>query len=101
MRLGWLIAWAKKHMQHTDPSDANYGYFAWHCHTSGAIIDPHPASDGETYFATALYFAARRWGARSGPGKIDYRAEADLILHQVPRPQPPRNGCVTALMLRC
>ena len=88
-------------MQHTDPSDANYGYFAWHCHTSGAIIDPHPASDGETYFATALYFAARRWGARSGPAKIDYRAEADLILHQVSRPQPPCNGCVTALMLRC
>jgi endo-1,4-beta-D-glucanase Y len=77
-----LFTWAKRHMQHTDPSDANYGFFAWHCRTSGSVMDKSPASDGETYFATALFFAAHRWGDGSGPGSFNYSAEANLILHQ-------------------
>ena len=37
-----------------------------------------PASDGEEYFAMALFFAAHRWG--NGKGIYNYRAEADKIL---------------------
>jgi oligosaccharide reducing-end xylanase len=50
-----LFAWAKNHMQHTDLDDARYGYFSWHCNPqTGQPMDPNPASDGETYFVTAL-----------------------------------------------
>lgn len=77
-----LFTWAKKHMQHTDPRDANFGYFAWHCTPTGEKMDKSPASDGETYFATALYFAAHRWGDGTGPGQFNYSEEANLILHQ-------------------
>ena len=34
-----LFAWAQKYMQHNDPSDARYGYFAWHCTPAGSKID--------------------------------------------------------------
>jgi oligosaccharide reducing-end xylanase len=37
-----------------------------------------PAPDGEEYFATALYFAAHRWGNRDR--LYNYRAEADQLL---------------------
>jgi oligosaccharide reducing-end xylanase len=37
-----------------------------------------PASDGEEYFAAALYLADRRWG--SG-GELNYQAEADALTH--------------------
>jgi oligosaccharide reducing-end xylanase len=77
-----LFAWAKRYMQHTDPSDANYGYFSWHCKPTGEVMDKSPASDGETYFATALFFAAHRWGDGTGPGRFNYSDEANLILHQ-------------------
>eukprot|EP01051_Picozoa_sp_SAG22_P005000 SAG22_NODE_285_length_12974_cov_2.969087_1_plen_438_part_00 len=76
-----LFSWAKKHMQHTDPADPDYGYFAWHCRTTGAWIDKSPATDGESYFATALFFAANRWGDAQ-PSRFNYSAEANLILHQ-------------------
>lgn len=56
-----LWNWAKKYMRHNDPSDDRYGYFAWHCSSKGNVLDPNPASDGETYFATALYMASYRW----------------------------------------
>ena len=66
-------------MQHTDPADANYGYFAWHCKITGEMMGKSPASDGETYFATALFFASKRWG---DTGQFNYNAEANLILHE-------------------
>jgi endo-1,4-beta-D-glucanase Y len=72
-----LFGWAKKNMQHTDQSDPRYGYFSWHCGIDGSKKDQNPASDGETWFVTALYFASHRWG---NSGRFNYRAEADLII---------------------
>eukprot|EP00912_Choanoflagellata_sp_UC4_P001887 UC4_evm7s1211 len=69
-----IWTWAKKHMRHNDPSDAYYGYFSWHCKTDGSVLDKSPASDGETYFATALYFAANRFNSTI------YAEEANIIL---------------------
>jgi endo-1,4-beta-D-glucanase Y len=54
------------------------GYFRWQCTVSGCPRDAVPASDGEEYFATALFFAAHRWG--NGKGIYDYEAEANAIL---------------------
>lgn len=69
-----LWKWAQLHMRHNDPDDPRYGYFAWHCTSAGQSKDPNPASDGETYFATALYTAGVRWSDPS------YTAAADNIL---------------------
>lgn len=69
--------WAKTYMQHQQ--GLWQGYFAWHNREDGAKIDDNPASDGEEWFATALFFAAGRWGA--GGGIYNYRAEADGILN--------------------
>jgi len=71
-----LWRWSDKHMRHKDGPWK--GYFAWQCDDTGKVRGMHPASDGEEYFATALFFADARWGSKSG---IDYRAEADSILH--------------------
>jgi oligosaccharide reducing-end xylanase len=66
--------WAKTHMYHADgPFD---GYFAWHCAYDGRQLDPGPASDGEEWFAMALFFAANRWGK----GMYNYEAEAQALL---------------------
>lgn len=69
--------WAKTHMQHQQGDWK--GYFSWHNREDGSIIDMNPASDGEEWFATALFFAAGRWG--DGQGRFSYRAEADAILN--------------------
>jgi oligosaccharide reducing-end xylanase len=71
-----LWNWSKTYMQNSSGPYA--GYFAWHCKTSGAKIDQNPASDGEIYFATALFFAAHRWG--NGSSIYHYEAEANAIL---------------------
>jgi oligosaccharide reducing-end xylanase len=68
--------WAKTNMQHQQGD--RQGYFSWHSSDDGAKLDPNPASDGEEWFATALFFAAGRWG--DGP-RFSYRAEADAILN--------------------
>lgn len=69
--------WAKTYMQHQDAD--RQGYFSWHASDDGTRLDPNPASDGEEWFATALFFAAGRWG--DGTGIYQYRAEADAILN--------------------
>jgi oligosaccharide reducing-end xylanase len=69
--------WAKTNMQHQQGD--RQGYFSWHNSDDGAKLDPNPASDGEEWFATALFFAAGRWGD-VGP-RFGYRAEADAILN--------------------
>lgn len=75
--------WAKTHMYHARGPRA--GYFAWHCRFDGTQLSPGSASDGEEWFAMALFFAAHRWGSRSG---TDYGAEAQallrVMLHQTP-----------------
>ena len=73
-----LWNWAKTYMDHDDPASPAFGYFSWSLKTDGTPNDEMPAPDGEEYFATALYFAANRWG--SGEGIYNYRAEADRIL---------------------
>jgi oligosaccharide reducing-end xylanase len=72
-----LWKWTKTYMYQ---SDGGYkGYFAWHCKTDGTQLAANPASDGEVWFITALFFADGRWG--SGEGIYNYRAEANSILH--------------------
>ena len=72
-----LWKWAKTYMYQTD--GGYKGYFAWHCKTDGTQLAANPASDGEVWFITALFFADGRWG--SGEGIYNYRAEANSILH--------------------
>jgi oligosaccharide reducing-end xylanase len=67
------------------------GYFAWKLRTDGTQSDEMPAPDGEEYFATALFFAAHRWG--SGAGIYDYRREA-LELLDTMKNRPPQTGAV-------
>jgi oligosaccharide reducing-end xylanase len=75
-----LWKWAKTHMYHA--SGPRRGYFAWQCAFDGKQMDPGSASDGEEWFATALFFAAHRWSSAS-PGSIDYAAEAQSLLREM------------------
>jgi oligosaccharide reducing-end xylanase len=82
-----LWTWANRHMRHAD--GPRKGYFAWQCNFDGTQLDPGSASDGEEWFATALFFAAQRWG--NGTGLFNYEAEAQAILramlHQLGSPR--------------
>jgi endo-1,4-beta-D-glucanase Y len=69
--------WAKTYMQHQQGD--RQGYFAWQCGEDGTKLDMNPASDGEEWFATALFFASGQWG--DGTGIYRYRLEADAILN--------------------
>jgi oligosaccharide reducing-end xylanase len=71
-----LWKWAFTYMR--QPDGPFEGYFAWHCAPDGTKLDSGPASDGEEWFVTALYFASARWG--DGEGIFAYRQEADRIL---------------------
>ncbi len=73
-----LWNWAKTYMYHDSPNHPAYGYFSWSAGTDGMPTDEMPAPDGEEYFATALYFAAGRWGG--GAGIYDYKAKADRLI---------------------
>ncbi len=70
-----LWNWVKTNMQHTSGDYA--GYTCWHNNFTGGCIDQNPATDGEEWFAIALYTASGRWG--NGTGIYNYRAEADYI----------------------
>jgi endo-1,4-beta-D-glucanase Y len=70
-----LWRFAKQYM--AQPS----GFFAWHVDSSGSVLSPNPAPDGEEYFATALVFASKRWG--DGSGILDYSTEAKNLLDAV------------------
>jgi oligosaccharide reducing-end xylanase len=74
-----LWRWANKYMRHATGPRA--GYFAWQCRFDGTIIDPGSASDGEEWFALALFFASHRWG--DGEGLLDYGAEARRLLRDM------------------
>ncbi len=67
-----LWNYTKRHMRHN--GGARDGYFAWQLSTNGEIRDPNPASDGEAYFATSLFFAAHRWNVPA------FEADAQAIL---------------------
>ena len=70
-----LWRFTKNHSMHK--SGANKGYLAWQLNTDGSIKDGNAAPDGDEYIATALMFAAGRWGKSTG---IDYWKEANYIL---------------------
>lgn len=83
-----LWKWAYTHMRHS--SGEREGHFAWKCSTTGDKLDPNSASDGEEYFATALFFAANRWG--NGTGIFNYQQEADNLLVAMQNKTTPVNG---------
>jgi oligosaccharide reducing-end xylanase len=95
-----LWKWAKTHMYHA--SGPRRGYFAWQCRFDGTPIDAGSASDGEEWFATALFFAAHRWqnaAVSSGESRrIDYGAEAQALLREMLHKTP--GGGVTAIFSR-
>ncbi len=72
-----LWTWAHTYMHHTEGAYA--GYFCWHARADGTCLSANPASDGEIWFTTALFFAAARWG--NGEGIYDYQAQANAILN--------------------
>lgn len=76
-----LWNWAKFFMYHSNPQSPSFGYFSWSLRFDGTPNDEMPAPDGEEHFATALYFAANRWGGRDGI--YDYRHEADQLLRHM------------------
>jgi endo-1,4-beta-D-glucanase Y len=82
--------WAVTHMLYKDGPRA--GYFRWQCLPEGCPRDTVPASDGEEYFATALLFAAHRWG--NGEGVYDYGAAANRILDTMLHKEEMNGGVV-------
>jgi oligosaccharide reducing-end xylanase len=73
-----LWTWVKTHM-----AQGTTGEIRWRCATSGSGCAGGGAPDGEEYFATALIFAAHRWGDSTGPAKIAYSTEAKWVLDVV------------------
>jgi endo-1,4-beta-D-glucanase Y len=80
-----LWKWAYNNMRHA--TGARTGHFAWQCSNTGVKLDNSSASDGEEYFVTALFFAAKRWG--NGTGIFNYQKEAnDLLVAMQNKPTP-------------
>ena len=73
-----LWRFVKNHCVHK--SGPNKGYMAWQLNKDGSIKDGNAAPDGDEYIATALMFAAGRWGNDTG---IDYWKEANCILENM------------------
>ena len=73
-----LWNWAMTYMYVRSPQHPSHGYFSWSAKVDGTPNEETPAPDGEEYFATALYFAAARWG--NGTGIYNYQQQADAIL---------------------
>lgn len=88
-----LWKWAKTYMYQAD--DPYQGYFAWHCKRNGTQIDANPASDGEEWFAMALFFAAARWG--NGEGIYDYQSQAQEILDTMLHKGDENDGMTTSM----
>lgn len=88
-----LWNWAKTYMYHDSPKHPARGFFSWSMNPDGTPRDEMPAPDGEEYFATALYFAAGRWG--SGEGIYDYRREAECLLKDMKNRTPITGPTVT------
>jgi oligosaccharide reducing-end xylanase len=88
-----LWKWARTYMYHGD--GPRTGYFAWHCAPDGKVLDANSASDGEEWFAMALFFAAGRWG--NGVGIFNYRGEAQAILDTMLHKGAENNGVVTSM----
>ena len=83
--------WAKTYMYQTD--GPYKGYFAWHCSPDGSKLAANPASDGEEWFVTALFFASGRWG--DGETMYNYRQQAQAILDTMRTKNAEDNGIAT------
>ncbi len=83
--------WTKIYMYQTD--GPYKGYFAWHCSTDGKQLAANPASDGEEWFVTALFFASTRWG--NGQGIFNYKLQAQAILDTMRNKTAEDNGIAT------
>lgn len=70
-----LWQWSKCHMAYPEGS-AWDGFFCWQCKTDGTKFGGSNASDGEIYYATALFLAAERWN------EPKYAEEANNILQK-------------------
>ena len=84
-------------MQHARGTAAA-GLSSWRCSTNGRSMDANSASDGETWFVTALIFAHRRWG--DSTGDWNYTAETDFILSNlIHKEDAPcgRHGCQSVI----
>jgi oligosaccharide reducing-end xylanase len=86
-----LWNWSKTYMQMSKEGHPVQGYFSWKLQRDGSVVDEMPAPDGEEYFATALLFAAHRWG--NGQGIFDYTREAHQLLDAL-RNRKPITGTV-------
>lgn len=86
-----LWKWAKTYMYQAD--GPYQGYFAWHCAVNGKKLDVNPAPDGEEWFATALLFAATRWG--NGQEIFNYSQQARDILDTMLHKEDSKSGTVT------
>lgn len=76
-----LWRWTKRYMAYA--SDGPWdGYYCWQCRTDGEQFGESNASDGEIYFATALYIAARKWN------EPRYAKEANTLLRKVQEKDP-------------
>jgi oligosaccharide reducing-end xylanase len=77
-----MWTWVRNHMATGCSTTGCTGkQIAWHCSTSGSVLSSGGAPDGDEYFAAALVFAAKRWGASSG--KYNYATEAQWVLNLV------------------
>ena len=84
--------WAMTHMHFN--SGPHKGFFAWHCKPDGTVLDSNSASDGEQWFAMALFLASNRWG--SGKGIFNYAKQAQDILNtMLHKESQPGHGNVT------
>ena len=90
-----LWHWARAHMYHAN--GPRRGYFAWQCTFAGRQIDPGSASDGEEWFAMALFFAAHRWDAA---GAASYGADAQALLRAMLLGGDRRGGNITSIFDR-
>ncbi len=73
-----LWNWSKTYLYHASPTHPSGGFFSWQAKTNGETMSEFVATDGESYYVMALYFAANRWG--SGNGIYNYKAQADELL---------------------
>ncbi|MGM9699244.1 MAG: glycosyl hydrolase family 8 [Prevotella sp.] len=77
--------WVKRYMAY--PANSPWdGYFCWQCKTDGTQFGGSNASDGEIYFATALFLAADRWN------EPRYAREANEILQKTMSKDGERTG---------
>src|SRR5207237_8654373 len=61
-----LWNWSITYLYNPETNHFSHGFFSWQARTNGVRMSQFVAPDGEEYYATALYFAANRWGSGQG-----------------------------------